>query len=119
MKYHVHTMHGISEGVSQSNEQGSIFGIVQGATDSPTGWLLISTILSKMYDTKAHGCTLQDPIYHTLVKWSHVMFVDDTYLYHTEHMIDDTVSQLKTIVQHDIRQWYSGLHFFRGKIEPK
>ena len=79
MKYYVHTMYGISKGVSQSDEQGSIFGIGQGETDDHSGWLLISTILSKMYDTKAHGCILQDPIYHTLVKWSHVMFVDDTY----------------------------------------
>ena len=85
MKYHMQTMHGISEGVSQTDEKGAIFGIGQGATDAPAGWLFVSTILSKLYDMKAHGCNLLDPLNKILVHWSHVMFVDDTYLCHLHH----------------------------------
>ena len=53
MQYHMQTMHGISEGVSQTDEGGALFGIGQGATDAPAGWLLVSTILSKIYDKQA------------------------------------------------------------------
>ena len=87
MKYHMQTMHGISEGFSQSDETGAIFGIGQGETDAPAGWLLVSTILSKMYDMQANGCNLSDPFHTLLVNWSHVMFVDDTYLCHTAPLI--------------------------------
>ena len=68
IQYHMQTMHGIYERVSQSDEQGAIFGIGQGATDTPDGWLLVSTILSKMYDKIATGCTLQDLLNNTIVK---------------------------------------------------
>ena len=78
MKYHMQTLHGISEGVSQKDDEGALFGIGQGATDAPAGWLLVSTILSKMYDMQAHGCNVLDPFKKLLVHWSHVMFVDDT-----------------------------------------
>ena len=88
MKYHMQTMHGISEGVSQTDEDGALFGIGKGATDAPAGWLLVSTILSKIYDKQAHGCNVVYPFNKLLVQCSHVMFVDDTYLCHTAPLID-------------------------------
>ena len=113
------TMHGISEGVSQTDEGGALIGIGQGATDAPAGWLLVSTILSKIYDKQAHGCKVVDPFYKFLIQWSHAMFVDDTYLCHTAPLIDASEKQLKNTVEQDLRSWYSGLHFSGGALNLK
>ena len=48
------TGHGPSSKTSKTDENDSIFGIGQGATDASTGWLLIATILSKLYDSAAN-----------------------------------------------------------------
>ena len=72
-----------------------------------------------MYDMKAHGCNLLDPLNKISVHWSHVMFVDDMYLYHTAPLIDAIEQQLQNIVQHDLRYCYAGLNFSRGEIKFK
>ena len=50
MKYHVQTSNGIYQGTSQSDKDGMVFGVGQGAIDAPTGWLFISAFLSHLYD---------------------------------------------------------------------
>ena len=72
-----------------------------------------------MYDMRAHGCNVLDPFKKLLVHWSHVMFVDDTYICHTAPLIDASEQQLKNIVEHDLRYWYTGLNFSGGALNLK
>ena len=83
MKYHVTTAHGISDNCSMSTPERTLYGVGQGATDAPTGWLFISTILSQTQDDLGQGCTIADPTSTKTVTWTHVIFVDDTYLIHS------------------------------------
>ena len=46
MQYHIVTAHGASTSTSTSTSFHPLYGIGQGATDAPSGWLLVSTILS-------------------------------------------------------------------------
>ena len=117
MKYHVVTTHGISEGYSTSTDHKTLYGVGQGATDAPTGWLLVSTILSRYYNQKAIGCILHDPTNTSWVTWKHVMFVDDTYLIHASPDPLASLQTLETIVEHDVTQWNTGLHITGGKLE--
>ena len=57
MNYHVLTSHGCSEQTSHTDDKGTIFGIGQGATDASAGWLLISTLLSQLYEKRRMGAT--------------------------------------------------------------
>lgn len=116
MEYQVITAYGVSEEKSKTDQLGQIFRIGQGATDAPTGWLLLSTILSRLQDERSHGSFLYDPQYKETVSWSHVMFVDDTYLFHTATTAQAPEHTLREIVQHDIRQWQDGLHTSGGKL---
>ena len=82
MEYHMVTGHGPSSKTSKTDENGPIFGIGQGATDASAGWLLITTILSKLYDSAVCGCKLSNPTQDKHLHWTHTMFVDDAYLIH-------------------------------------
>ena len=55
-------------------------------------------------------------MYTDTFSWSHVMFVDDTYLFHTATTTQALEHILREIVQHDIRQWQDGLHTSGGKL---
>ena len=117
MKYHVQTSHGVSQGISQSDKDGMVFGVGQGATDAPTGRLFISAFLSHLYDSEANGSFLYDPQDLVKLAWSHVLFVDDAYLFHTAPQLDVTERQLQAIVQHDVSRWNNGLDTSGGKLE--
>lgn len=119
MEYHMVTNHGISIQTSKTDNSGPIYGIGQGATDAPAGWLLLSTILSKIYDRYASGCKLSNPTKDTHVHWTHTMFVDDTYLIHATSQKSASVTELKTIVQKDLNKWNEGLHFSGGYLNEK
>ena len=111
MEYHMVTEHGISLQTSKTDKNGPIFGIGQGSTDAPAGWLLLTTILSKLYDRSVRGCCLHNPTKDKSVHWTHTMFVDDAYLIHAATKPNVSSSELKNIVQYDLNKWNEGLHF--------
>ena len=117
MKYHAVTAHGISTEYSASTDSQQLYGIGQGATDAPTGWLLVSTILSRYYNKKATGTILQDPTGQYRTQWKHVMFVDDTYLIHSSTDPSAPLSTIEALVQNDVSHWNTGLHITGGKLE--
>ena len=61
MQYNIVTTHGPTQTVSTTDHNTTLFGIGQGATDAPAGWLLISAILSTLYDALNKGITLTSP----------------------------------------------------------
>ena len=114
MKYHIITQHGPSEHTSQSDATTMLYVVGQGATDASAGWLLITTILSNLYDKVAHGCKLQPPDKTTTLNWSHVMFVDYATLIHVRNACNISRAELQLMVHHDVNEWNNGLHISVG-----
>ena len=77
----------------------------------------MSALLFKLYDSQANGSFLHDPQELMKLSWSHVMFVDDAYLFHTAPQLDATESQLQAIFQHDVSKWNNGPDITGGKLE--
>ena len=117
MKYHKVTIHRISERYSASTTTKPLYGIGQGATDAPTGWHLVLTILSRYYNRKAIGSAIQDPTKQYHLHWKHVMFVDDTYLIHSSKDPTADLQNIEKIVEHNVTQWNTGLYITGGKLE--
>ena len=117
MEYHIVTSHGPSENVSKTDSRGTIYGIGQGATDAPSGWLFLSALISRVHDARANGCTLFNPKKDLKLNWSHVIFVDDAYLMHTASDKSSTPHELRRIIQSDTSSWQDGLHSSGGKLE--
>ena len=116
MRYQMITVHGPSKATSTATNENPILGIGQGATDALAGWLLITTMLSKMYDESASGCKTVSPNGELSFKWTHTMFVDDAYLIHATNKTDNTSSQLQQIVQNDLNEWNAGLESTGGRL---
>lgn len=116
MRYHILTGHGPSSAFSTTDNEQQLFGIGQGATDASAGWLLISTILSRVYDTFAKGCKLKSPDALNNIQWSHIMFVDDTNLIHSTPDHNDTVDELHKIVHDEVNTWNEGLRTSGGYL---
>ena len=96
------TVYGPSDNIPSTTNETPILGIGQGATDASAGWLLITTLLSKMYDKTASGYEIISPDGELKFAWTHTMFVDDTYLIHTLNTSGTTIPQLQHIVQQDL-----------------
>ena len=114
MKYHMTTSTGISEQFSEATADRRIYGVGQGATDAPSGWLFVSVIISNTYNKFAKGCNISDPSRQQHIKWTHIMFVDDTYLV---HMATHNMS-LPQVIQNDVTAWNEILSITGGKLEP-
>ena len=69
---------------SQSYKDTTLLGVGQGATDASSGWLLISTILSNLYNKVANGYTLYSLDKTLNSHLSQVLFVDDATLIHAD-----------------------------------
>ena len=110
------TKHGPSKNTSQSDFDTTLFGVGQGATDASAVWLLISTILSRLYNNQAHECTVVSPDERIQYNWSHAMFVDDATLIHTNNNTQATNKELCEMVQQDIKVWNDGLHVSGGYL---
>ena len=109
MEYKMITVHGPSEASSSTTNGKPILGIGQGATDASAGWLLITTLLTKMYDKSARGYTAVSPCGALSFTWTHTMFVDDAYLIHASDKADTQTSNLKQTIQQDLNEWNKGL----------
>lgn len=116
MKYQMIISHGPSTKTSMTTNENPILGVGQGATDALAGWLLITKMLSKMYNRTTSGCKLILPTEKIFLKSTHTMFVDDAYLFHASSQLDPTPSQLQKIVQNYINEWDQGLESTGGKL---
>jgi len=68
-------------------------------------------------DEKANGCRITDPTRKITVTWTHVIFVDDTYLMHKFQDPEATPSEITDIVQTDVNIWNKGINTTGGKLE--
>ena len=118
MQYHISTGQGLSEHYAENSNTRKIYGVGQGATDAPTGWLFVSTLISRIQDDNAQGCTLRDPTNQLTVIWTHVIFVDDTYLIHTLPNPRAQPKDLSSLVTTDLSLWNQGIYTTGGKLEP-
>ena len=51
------------------------------------------------------------------LRWTHVMFVDDTYLIYSTDNPQATLLTIEGVLQHNSSHWNTGLHITRGKLE--
>ena len=119
LKYHVTTVHGVSEDVSEPTPNRQILGIGQGAIDEPSGWLFVLTLISKIQNDNSIRCTLTNPSGTQTLKWTYVMFVDDAYLMHTCQSETTTAQELMEVVTGDVTEWSDNLDTMGGKLEAK
>jgi len=117
MQYHMTTAQGVSERHTENTSDCQIYGVGQGATDAPTGWLFVSTTISRLQDKYATGCVMRDPTRTITVCWTHVIFVDDTYLMHTLEDPTATEKQIAKVVEQDVNLWNKGIETTGGRLE--
>ena len=88
------TAHGPSTETSTTTIENPILGVGQGATYALAGWILITTLLSEMYNRSTQGVNLISPNGKIFLQLTHTMFVDDAYLFHASSNPADTTLQL-------------------------
>ena len=94
--------------MSKSDEHHTLFGVGQGATDASTGWLLLSNILSHVYNQNAKVLLLHSPDKSIKTQWSHIMFVDDANLIHATDDNNAPIHEIRQLVQEYIQAWNEG-----------
>eukprot|EP00957_Ditylum_brightwellii_P173853 13235765-Ditylum_brightwellii.AAC.1 len=82
-----------------------VFGIGQGLTDSPSGWLFISNVILKCYTQLAKGCILQDPTEMISMPTHADMFVNDNTLMHNAQSFSAPTWLIINNKQHDTEIW--------------
>eukprot|EP00957_Ditylum_brightwellii_P142512 10857663-Ditylum_brightwellii.AAC.1 len=95
----------------------AVFGIRQGSTDGPSGWLFISKLILKCYTRLARGFVIKDPGKDVSVPGHADMFVDDNTLMHNTPTRDATAPDLMQNVQHDAELWGQLLWVTGGLLE--
>ena len=78
VKYHLKTQLGVSEEAYKHCIITPIYGTGQGSGNSPTIWLVVSSILFRCYSKRAHGARFESPDCSVCVDIFRVGFVDDT-----------------------------------------
>ena len=76
--YKLRTAAGISEQSHTNTSQTPLYGTGQGAGNSPTIWLLLSSLLFDVYEQQSHGAQFQDSIGSFSTRMGISGFVDDT-----------------------------------------
>jgi hypothetical protein len=76
-KYHIKAKLKVSESFFQHGELFKIYGSGQGSGNSPGLWCIISSVLSDVYETKAHGATFYSPCLSVSVTIFLIGYVDD------------------------------------------
>ena len=117
-KYKLKTAVGISEKSYSHSEESPIYGSGQGATNLSNIWLLISSELAKIYDTKANGATLISPNKQLWVIMMILGFVDDV-TNQVNDFLDNSVT-VETLVEkmtHDCQLWSNLLRISGGLLE--
>ena len=120
-KYHIKTTLGTSVTFLTHTEEHPWHGSGQGAGNSPTLWLFISSTLFDCYEKEAHGATFATPDGSKHVTLFMTGFVDDTnsrtnaFLSGQRPLIEDLASK----AEHDAQWWSDLLWASGGKLEPK
>jgi hypothetical protein len=78
VQYHLKMILGVSKEHYQHCTASPVFGTGQGSGNSPTIWLVISSILFTCYSEKAHGARFKSPDKSICVDMFRISFVNDT-----------------------------------------
>ena len=119
VKYHLKTQLGVSEESYQHCTVTPIYGTGQGSGNSPTIWLVVSSILFRCYTKRAHGARFESPDRSVCIDLFRVGFVDDTCGYVNTFCLDvpSTPTALKELLRHDAQLWSDLLWKSGGELE--
>jgi hypothetical protein len=122
VQYHLQMTLGVSKEYYKHCMASPVFGTGQCSGDSPTIWLVISSILFTCYSEKAHGATFEAPVKSIRIDIFRVGFVDDTASYINDFRSDvpPMSNELITKLTHNSRLWSDLLYKSGGSLElPK
>eukprot|EP00978_Attheya_sp_CCMP212_P034031 scaffold140589_cov66-Attheya_sp.AAC.2 len=117
MKFYMIIAFGVSTEYNQHSGEEPSYGCRQGATDGPPCWTLISNVIIKSHNKKAHGSILADPIKTIKVKRSVDMFVDNSSLIVNAANPTLTAETIMERTQNDITSWSKFLWISGGLLE--
>jgi hypothetical protein len=122
VRYHLKTQLGVTDKFYQHSTISSIYGTGQGSGNSPTVWLVISSILFCCYSATAHGARFESPDGSVGINLYCIGFVDDTCSY-VNQFLDNTnpaPKELTSLLSHDSQLWCDLLWKSGGSLElPK
>jgi hypothetical protein len=122
VRYHLKTQLGVTDDHYKHCEVSPVYGTGQGSGNSPTVWLVISSILFTCYSAKAHGARFESPDKSICVDIFRVGFVDDTASYINDFSSRKPPSPEEMIqwLTHDSQLWSDLLYKSGGSLElPK
>ena len=122
VRYHLKTNLGITEENYTHCEIYPIYGTGQGSGNSPTVWLVISSVLFNCYESRAHGALFESPDRSISLQLYRVGFVDDTQSYINKFEDDEPPSpeEMIRLLTHDSQLWSDLLWASGGALElPK
>lgn len=119
-KYYIKTMLGESVTFLEHTETDPWHGNGQGAGNSPTVWLFISSTLFDCYEKEAHGAIFESPDGSIHVKLFMTGFVDDTNSRTNDFLASTppTEDELLSLATKDAQWWSDLLWSSGGKLEP-
>eukprot|EP00957_Ditylum_brightwellii_P021821 1646382-Ditylum_brightwellii.AAC.1 len=95
LRYTLTTVYGKATKQNWHNFIVAVFGIGQGATDGPSGWVFISDIILKCYAKLAKGCKIYDPGKEENIPSDADMFVDNNTLMHNTDSFNKSATTLR------------------------
>ena len=122
VKYHLKTKLGITEENYSHCTVHPIYGTGQGSGNSPTIWLVVSSILFDCYEARAHGAVFESPDKTIRLQIYRVGFVDDTcgYVNNFTSPIPPSPAELISLLTKDSQLWSDLLWLSGGALElPK
>lgn len=122
IRYHLKTQMGVTDEHYQHCSISPIYGTGQGSGNSPTIWLVVSSILFRCYSAKAYGASFETPDRSIRIDIFRVGFVDDTCGYVNRFLSDvpPTPADLIDLLKHDSQLWSDLLWKSGGALElPK
>ena len=122
VKYHLKTQLGVTDEYYQHCTVSPIYGTGQGSGNSPTVWLVVSSILFRCYSATAFGARFESPDGTVFVDLYRIGFVDDTCCYVNlfRRDIPPDPEELISLLQHDSQLWSDLLWKSGGALElPK
>ena len=119
VRYHLKTHLGVTDEYYQHCTIHPIYGTGQGSANSPTIWLVVSSILFRCYSKHAHGARFESPDRSICIDIFRVGFVDDTCGYVNNFTCDvpSTPEQLIAMLSFDSQLWSDLLWSSGGTLE--
>ena len=118
-QHKVSTALGVTEQHYSHTPQTPLYGTGQGAGNSPTIWLLISSLLFQLHDRLSHGATFYTVNDTNKLHLGLSGFVDDinAVINADNPQCETPIEQLMIHLQHDAQLWCDILHLSGGKLE--